>query len=59
MAPILKSLISEKELASRKNDKERLTKACRELAEWYMLHSRYQDAISEYMDLVSIYQVSG
>ena len=58
MAPLLKSLISEKELASRKKDKGRLAKACQELAEWHMLHSHYQDAINEYMDLVSIYEVS-
>ena len=56
--PTIKTLMTEKLSASRKNDKGKLIKISQELGEWFMLHQRYQDAINEYMDLVSYLEVS-
>ena len=55
--PLVKALMADKLSASRKNDKGKLIKVCKELAEWFMLHNRYQEAINEYMDLVSFQEV--
>ena len=55
--PLVKSLMADKLSASRKNDTGRLVKLCQELGEWFMLHNRYQEAINEYMDLVSFQEV--
>ena len=57
MPTLLKSLQLEKYSAERKHDTGRVAKACKELGEWYMLHNRYQEAINEYVDLVSIEEV--
>ena len=56
--PAIKTLISDKLIATRKNDKGKLIKICQELGEWFMLHRRYQDAINEQIDLVSYLEVS-
>ena len=55
--PSIKALIAEKLSASRKNDKGKLIKISNELGEWFMLHLRYQDAINEYIDLVTYLEV--
>ena len=56
--PAIKALIADKLSATRKNDKGKLVKICQELGEWFTLHLRYQDAINEYMDLLSHLEVS-
>ena len=53
----IKALIAEKLSARRKNDKGKLVKISKELGEWFMLHLRYQDAINEYLDLVTFLKV--
>ena len=53
----IKALIADKLSASRKNDKGKLVKISKELGEWFTLHHRYQDAINEYLDLVTILKV--
>ena len=55
--PAIKALIGDKLSATRKNDKGKLVKICQELGEWFTLHLRYQDAISEYIDLLSHLEV--
>ena len=55
--PAIKSLMAEKLSASRRSDKGKLIKLCQELGEWFMLHNRYQEAINEYIDLVSFQEV--
>jgi hypothetical protein len=55
--PAIKSLMTEKLSATRRSDKGKLIKLCQELGEWFMLHNRYQEAINEYIDLVSFQEV--